>query len=500
MRKHLAKVTLENEDTSTVVDPTPSEPAVAEPTAAETKAADKAAAEAAEAEAARIHAANDSASIAKTPKETEEPAVEPAEPVTPSEPVPDSVESKLLDVTESEAEGNSDNSAVEEASDVAEALEAMSDVLADAACNGGLNAYGAQITDIALNHMYKRVGIQKKSVPAMEDFTAMSSRVRATRIALESVTVELKRIWDAIVEAIKKSIEWLKSFFKKMFDAAGHMHDRAVKLSTQANTVTGSAPAGAKLENESFSHRIAVSRRVKNDAIAVESLLNTTRLVFNDFASTAMETGRHVVKYLEEYKPENGLGNKPSIPTSSRVTMHDSISTAHKGVPEGGSVKISDPLPGNAYIVECRGKDEKDFTEYSIQLAERGSGGFIGAVINGLLGAATEEERGVLVLSKENALRVADAVIAIAKEIKFYESKLPEVLKIKDRCASVVEKLGNMTAVLNDEARKEVREVQKLASHFPRLMDQPAASFCPYALKTGNAFLQYVELSLKEYK
>ncbi len=118
-----------------------------------------------------------------------------------------SLETDLIEVSEIAAGADGDAVETEEAVDVVTALESIAEALGQSAKNGGMDRYAAEALGLAVDHMYKRVGLKRQAMPALESFGQTSSRMRATQIALEDIKEQVAKIWAAIVAAISKAIE-----------------------------------------------------------------------------------------------------------------------------------------------------------------------------------------------------------------------------------------------------------------------------------------------------
>lgn len=143
----------------------------------------------------------------------------------------------------------------------------------------GLDETAAKVADIAVESIMARLGIRssQKVIPALENFGSKSSRVAATKIALEGVTDKIKQIWQAIVNALKALGTKIVSFIQGLIKHRGTLekHLQSVKARV-AKIDAGAKPKEAKLKG-SFVKALNVDG--KTDASTAKMVLETARLI-----------------------------------------------------------------------------------------------------------------------------------------------------------------------------------------------------------------------------
>lgn len=172
-------------------------------------------------------------SIAMAMEEIEEQA-EVAEQAVAEVTVEDPAEQAEPDVAEMVEAGNDVEGGLEQVdqiADDADTLDGIADKMEASEETGGLDETAAAITEVAVESLYKRLGVKRrKPMPAMESFGSQSNRVKATRIAVESIRDTLKKVWDGVVAMLVKIGEYLKKFYDAMFSGAAKMVERAKGL------------------------------------------------------------------------------------------------------------------------------------------------------------------------------------------------------------------------------------------------------------------------------
>ena len=137
------------------------------------------------------------------------------------------------EVTEAEGEVEELVEAVEEAIDAVEEVEEIAEVAEGSVEAGdGLTEEAAEIAEVAVESICNRLGYKpaKRIVPAMESFGATSSRLDATKYALEGFKETIAKIWEGIKAFFAKIGDALKALWNKLFDLATKTAARAEKM------------------------------------------------------------------------------------------------------------------------------------------------------------------------------------------------------------------------------------------------------------------------------
>ena len=188
----------------------------------------------------------------------------------------ETVETELLETQDLITEGEDRAAAIEEAEVVMDELEEDQEVLAEAQESGGMTTREAHILMRKVNNDLNRVGIASARFPATESFGRASSRASSTRLAMESISEKLKQIWKAIIDAIKKSIRWVRDVYNKFFGTFEGLVKRAKAIQERADNTTGSLKSEhKKIENDRIFKVLAVNNSF--DKAKVSDLLDKAR-------------------------------------------------------------------------------------------------------------------------------------------------------------------------------------------------------------------------------
>lgn len=398
----------------------------------------------------------------------------------------DSLETDLIEVNDEQVEGDEHEAEVEEAADAAEALEAIALSLESIAQEGGLDKNGAIMMQHAVQAQYARVGLVAKPACALESFGGTSSRAGATSISLEDIKANIKKIWDAIIANIKKAIEWVKERFMKIFGAANKLEARAKALVTKAGDTTGS-PKERSFENERLVKSLHVGGAV-NAVQASAELKSTGTQVFGGLSSWTTDAADSIAELLEN--PEKGSATVPDLKVQNFAPT-DVFGEAGEGM----KFLRSAELPGNvAIIARIPEKVDGNPAEVADKLART-------SIKVGQFDPKAKDpsKKDVAVLSPNDAEKVAQAVADLAVEIQGYKRIQGKLDSVKKRIVNAAEKAGRESGSAEGDKKSQLQANQKLGQAIPRIVDGAAPGFSAYALNTGKALLDYVELSLKQY-
>lgn len=401
----------------------------------------------------------------------------------------ENLETELLEVQESAEEGTTEEADLAEAADTAEALESIVISLEACAANGGLSREAAQALGTAVDHMTSRVGISKKAIVSLESFGGTSSRVGATRVAMEEIKDQIKKIWEAIVNALKKAVAWVADHFNKVFGAAEKLQKRAEAISKAADGVTGKAE-NAKITNAGLVKALHVSGSTDNIVASIKKVAEVAKAELDTGANETIKSAEAQVEAIED--PVAKADSFAVKAEKSNVGENEGFSSAGEGM---GWVR-GEELPGGlALVTRAPQADAKGLD--GIRAASRTR-----TAIQAFNPKAKDPSKEDLkTLAVADVMAVAESVKVIGAEVQAFrktQKKLEEVLK---KAVSAAEKAGKEAEKEEDKTKKEaLKTVAGLASSLPGNVVSKFTGVSQYGLKVGKAALDYCELSLKQYK
>ena len=396
----------------------------------------------------------------------------------------ESLETDLIDITEDVAETAEADAQVDEALEVVEALESISEGLRAAAGAGGLSREGAHVVGMAIDHMYGRVGIRTAvAMPALESFGGTSTRVQATTIAYEEIKEEAKKLWVKIVAAIEKSIQWLKEKFELIFGGAGKLKARADALATKAASLSGDAKSG-ELDNGRLVAALHVGGKV-DGVVAAAGLIKAS--VEGIFGSAPARTAA-----LAAYVDSGDEAKISSfLDTIGGGELADVSSPDQDGfkVKEGFSVKRSKELPGGKAVVAMIPKEAKGAAD-SLASSSYGIGAF-------KPNAKAPADVKLKTLAPTEVEKLAKEVSEFADALQKAKINLTKANDDKKNLVAAIKKHGSDAKT--EEEQKSAKAARAALSAISKLIDQPIYGASAYLLNTGKSLMDYAEESLKQY-
>lgn len=404
----------------------------------------------------------------------------------------------VAEVADTAAEGEADQAEVEEATDVAEALESIADAVGVAAQNGGLNQHAARAIGIAVQHMYDRVGITSRAMPALESFGSNSQRLSSTQLAMEDIREQAGRIWQAIIDAIKKAYKWAEDLFLKVFGSAEKLAKRAEALQNKAEGITGTAK-NKDFENGNLVKRLCINGTVTTagTVAAVAKIETTAKTSFELAKSFSEKTGADIVEGMQDEAKVKTFATEFKL-----EPLHGSLAKVSTPESEGFQVPQdnlslfrSDELPGGMALV-ARSPEGELKGEAAITAMR-----FYGSKVEAFKGSKTKAPTATKVptLATADMLKICKSVKDLADELKAFRNQQSKIKEIKKKFEEAVKKAEKSSNSDEADVKAGYKAVAKVAGQYPRLADQPAASFSVYALNAAKAALDYVDASTKQY-
>lgn len=402
----------------------------------------------------------------------------------------DTESTALLELAEPESELVGDVEATEEASEAATSLEAFADFVETTLSSGGMSRETAHAVNLHVEHISTRSGLANR-FPALESFGGSTSRVHASRLALEGINDKLKEIWAAIVAALKKAAQWVVDNFNKYFGAAEKLQKRAEAITTKAEGLSGKKKKEQKLTSESLFKSLQTTGKADNVAKTIAEVSGVVEATFTTVSGEYMKTTETVIKALEDGK---GDVSSVAIKKGSATPGLD----AYGAAPEGMGFYRSDELPGGMALVqvvpvadlsgvpalEAYGRQETSIRPFNPKASDR-----LGDTLPVLDAAA------IITIAKA-VDGIGGAIVAGRK----LQKQLGDELK---KATSAAEKFSSNVAKDNDsskELKESARAIQRATSNMARILVGGPVSVVSYASRTASAALNYCEKSISQYE
>ncbi|MGF6603693.1 hypothetical protein P3T23_008447 [Paraburkholderia sp. GAS448] len=386
-----------------------------------------------------------------------------------------SQEEGLTEIVEDEAELDQHDALTDEAVETVEALEALREHLSVSLESGGLDQAGAGVLDISLKHMYRRLGVKTLRVtPALESFGSIARRSETTKIAMEEVGEQVRKVWETIVAAIKKAIEWVKGFVKKLFDNVEAMVSRAKSLRESAGRMEGE-PKERAIKNAGLAGALHLGGKVPADPAGSARVLEVTEKMFGAYGNIV---GKIATAGADKVLAEAAGGELAKAFSPEHFGLEPVHDAASQGIPapEGAAVGRSAELPGGKAIVMMV-TPTLDGSNAGLLAFNKQSAEFKG--------------EDVPVLTRDPAVAICDNVIKLGEAIRQKQSLAKTSESAKELLLRACEQAAR-SADGKAEAVKAVRGVLKL-------IDAPFVAMTSYAVKAGKSLNQHVEQSIRAH-
>lgn len=423
---------------------------------------------------------------------------------TPSEEVDipvaeDTVETAAAEVDMAESDVDAADETIADAESDLSTLDGIADKLEATEENGGIDAGSAAIVEVAVERLYQKLGVTRaKAMPALESFGADSSRLKATRIAVEDIRENAKKVWEAILRMIAKAREFLSAFFKKVFTATGRVKERAVKLKAALEQIQGNA-SQTEITEASFAPQLAINKKVSYDDVS--SFMETAKESKMVLSLTTM--GYEVLKeskvLLDQIKSkqafESAILSDPAQYTESGLVK--STDTKYGDLPEGYAHYVipEDKLPAiGGKVVVITAPAEKVTGDSSIDSIKQTSARLVEV-------EDTSEVKTAPVLSLEQAKRLVDQIIEVcdsfdeAKQISGELEKLTAAISTEIAGGAFKHLIESKEAEVAGRAMVQIRFVGKAADIANKIGMFPTR----LAFNTARYSLEWVGQSAKLY-
>jgi phiKZ-like phage internal head proteins len=397
--------------------------------------------------------------------------------------------SAVSEINADEAAINTGNDQIDAAAVAADGLETIAEQVAEANEGEGIDENTAEIIETSVEALLKvaRIGVTYKQlgIPSSESFKSRNNRAALGKATVEALEVSAKKIWQSIVDAIKKSIEWVRNFFNKIFGAAERLQSRAQKLKESTTKLSGQAEE-ANLDNSALFNAV----RVNGNPVTVANLQELAKeggALFKAQKELTDKFGKvQEVGMLDLVQPTPAqYGLKPADGgTQKRVTAESDV-----------AVFVTSRFPGESVVYLAMSKNPGDDAKGASEFANKIKAGSVS------LSEKKEEGKQLKVLGVDEIRGFAEAIEKFAGEVASYKQGLTAINNNKSAFIAKLEKYMTKGDGKDADASKgDNDKVAKAnATIFRKLMDEPAASYASHSIRAMSSALQYAELSARQY-
>lgn len=395
--------------------------------------------------------------------------------------LPAEVEAGAAEVTEQVGEVEDLNTAIEEAEADAETLGDIQETLAETVESGeGVDETTAEVAEIAVEAICARLGIRnaQKVVPSLESFGSKSSRVTATRVAVESIGDKIKQIWSAIMAAIKTVWEKVKSFVAGLLKNRGMLEKHLEGLKKRVETLDGNLKPKEKEVSGGAGKAFGIGG--KADLKTAETVLENARKLMG-VASVAVQQASRTAGQVLNFEKD------PSGATKAKGELVGAVSEAVKKLGEvsskDGVSQYGQLVGGKTIVVNAQANAEKQTLD--IQIGE----------------LSKEQPKTAAALSRDEMKSLVGEALDLVKALKEYDKVEKDLAKISAECAKVVDAVlkGAANRMEDKEAAEAVRKGAADVRELNSMIGKFGASIPSVIFMSAKAAGDYVSASLANH-
>jgi hypothetical protein len=414
---------------------------------------------------------------------------------------------EIADATQIAAELDAIDGAIEEGVDTADTLGEVAAPLQEAVDSGeGIPAPAAESLRILVSHMTSRIGVPVRTKTfAMESFKGKQTRLQATQIALEGIKETAQRIWAQIVEAFNKAIDWIKSFFAKLFDGAVKLKAAGEKLSKAAGEKASATMEKDTIESAGFAEKLQVGGAAPaGDAFAAQfkSFVDSYKTYIGATEAASNRTFMDNVKQLFANATDGAKAKEKLKVLAHKITFGKKGQSAQTP-PEGMEVQVLD-------LTKIGDKQISGFAFTAAATDEQvlANIGRVKVWVEDVAGRKAVDGKNVKALTASAAKEVADSVVTLAAALidgkKAAAALETEQKNLQKLASDMSKKAPSMAGPAPEGGQTSSEAAPSVLAAAVRssinLTTTALSQTRSYGLTTGNAALAYVSASLSLHK
>lgn len=424
------------------------------------------------------------------------------------EEVPAEVESGVAETVEAGGEVAENVETIDAAVNDAEDLQGVHDVMADSVADDGegLDETAAEVAEVAVESICRRLGFSHGNMPKMESFGSKNSRVAATKLAMEGLVDKLKQVWEAIKAFFQRALEAVKNFFGKFFAT----NDSIIKTADALAARVRDLPGGNTPESKTFSNGSVADAFSLDNKAASFAQAKAVLATHEELSKNALET----IVTLSQAAAATSTAIGSMVKEAKDLGATDKSVAAFK---KTSAAEITAFLAEAKKVSGSKTKTEKDGTEIvtspgivgNKKMEHRGNPAKLVVgfdIVNGTkTGGASKE---VPVLSTSEMTELIDLSKDLAITNKKYQgnyAKIEGIFKSATKAADEV--LASLHGATNESRDKQMKNAAETFSSARRLLSAQVAIASRAAtgvpslnVQAAKSALNYVSASLGQYK
>lgn len=401
----------------------------------------------------------------------------------------ESAETAMLEAVEASAEVDAADVEVEGAVEATQTLDKLADTMEASEEKGGMDETAVAISEVAIESLYKKIGVvRRKPMPAMETFGSQSTRLKATKVAVENLREAAKAGMEAVLKVLAKIAEAIKKFFEAIWNSTGRLLERAKNLLKKAEA----APADGKGETVEGEEVPAGMSNIADDKGVVDAAVVATE------AAKMEKAIDDTAKFVETVTA--AADSSQALKTAGEETVDLS---AHKSVTaEAGGKKVEskDAVEG----MEVKEITEEFFNQtVTAQVAAEGATGEAAAEADAkskvwmAIKSAPAKAVKLMVAGKDKMIAILKSVIASLEKLVAAKPKVEKAGATQGKIAGAFKK--GVTAI-KEGSEKVLSTLKRWATAVANFVSRPFVYVGKAVSNAAKSCMDYVELSLKKLK
>lgn len=403
------------------------------------------------------------------------------------------------------AQAEAEITEVERVEDLADALEDLAEV-ADTITE-------AQPADLAMVETATRAALAGTDVEVEEVIPALES-FKGTTISTEGLRETARRLWDNIVEMLKKVWEKLEGFFYKLVGTIPRLRKSAEDLKARAEATVGKAAEETKHQLGGEAGTLAVGGKAPKNAAEILASLGVVRkqgdAVFKKYAGTLAKAGEQMASAISDFDIEKASDGLQRVCTAaiavgiSEVAKICDATVTNDPRWRAGEAKMSPALPGGKSIVFVAGQltDKTNPLAYADGIRRT----YAEVVMTSSKKQDAVRNGEFTTMNTSDAIAIADAILGICDVVEEFQrgKGQKDLAKARDK----MKEAGAKATAKLEKSRKDQGAVPisyyKSAINFNvaygRWATSPMGSLASLSLTACRAALVVANKSLSQYK
>ena len=394
-----------------------------------------------------------------------------------------------LDTVDTEAVMEETAEKADDLGEVYAAMEALVDLYHTSIAAGGMTQKEAGYLSYSRDMLNNMAGLSGAKI-GTEGY-GQGDQLAATRAGVESMVDSAKKVWDKIIEMIKKSIAAVVEFFRNIFGMSERMLRRAEALKGKIDT--GKKLGKQSIKTLTLSNRIRTVDADPDYVKLANSLAQNVKTAFSEWEQKLTTNLENTIAIFEGKIDKNAA--LPHYRPSWAV-----MKLVDNDIGPGMESRSTIPYPGNFVVQAVFATNPGTLGDAVARERFSNTRYFVKEVQSVMeLGTGERYAGKVKLLEPKDAMSVVDDVIEIAKTVNAQKRSGEKAKALKERLAKACETLKKDSKDAKGEDRAINIWLRRQAGKMLGRIDHPLVDFCRVGVKSGNALLDLCQASIKEY-